>query len=888
MELQTIAHALELQTIARAIAERAASGPARPAIVCAGFPPFSFRELDRKIEQIGKVLSAAGVAASSRIGVMLPHGPEAAIVAVAVSAHAIGFPLNPTLSAAEFEFELTRAGLDAIVLPDWMKLPATSTAQAHSVGIFHVSRATGSLSEIDLKPVVEVPSARRRFGDPSPHSVAVIQTSSGSTGTPKLILVTHANLFDIAAKMRTWFGLSPTDRCACVLPIYSGFGFKIALVAPLLIGGSVSLPKTQQPEDIAAWSSDHHPTWFVATPTYLHAALDKLRDGTHVQPPHSLRFFASTSAYLPEAVLTGLEAALGIPGLEFYGLREAGIVAANPAPPATRRAGSVGLVSPDVAILSSDGEVLPRGATGAIAVRGQGVSPGYIEALPTGCDALVNPTSQIEWNLTGDLGTIDEDGFLSIVGRMKEIINRGGEKISPYEVEKVLLQHPAVREAGVFGVPHPRLGENVAAVVVLHPNAATTSTELRTFLRAHLAAVKVPPRVDIVNSIPKSPIGKISRIRLAETTVNRDHRIDPPEHPLEFQITEIWQRLLQRADVGIHDDFFEAGGDSLFATQMLLEVEAIIGRRLSQSALTEVSTIHQLAAVAVQEAGDGDELVTKAKDGAGTPIFFCHGDFATRGFYALKLAALLDQPVYLVHPVRDPDETVELVIEEMARPYVSRLLELHPRGNFRLGGYCNGGLLAWEIAHQLAQSGRQVDAIVLINGISLNSRRRFRIFHHVVHGTSMPWTRTSESRLRREGMRVVWDWARRAGGSRIGWIAQPFLSVRNRLVRRNRATSPQGSPFAKYVASYYRAMANYIPPKLDCEVFAIICEQHANFFEWSAEPWTGLARDVHHAIVPGDHMTCITIHVEALAQALNAASASKASLDVPRMFNPKV
>ena len=164
---------------------------------------------------------------------------------------------------------------------------------------------------------------------------------------------------------------------------------------------------------------------------------------------------------------------------------------------------------------------------------------------------------------------------------------------------------------------------------------------------------------------------------------------------------------MQRADIGIHDDFFEAGGNSLLATQMLLEVEAIIGRRLSQSALAEASTIHQLATIAVNEAGDGDELVTKAKDGAGTPFFFCHGDFATRGFYALKLAALLDpdQPVYLIHPVRDPDETTELVIEDMARLYVSRLLELHPRGNFRLGGYCNGGLLAWEIAHQLARFG---------------------------------------------------------------------------------------------------------------------------------------------------------------------------------------
>jgi acyl-CoA synthetase (AMP-forming)/AMP-acid ligase II/thioesterase domain-containing protein len=860
---------LELQTIAQAIADRAESGPDRPAIVCGEFLPFSFRELDLKIKQIGEVLSGAGVGASSRIGVMLPHGPEAIMIAVAVSAHSIGFPLNPTLSAAEFEFEVARAGLDAIVLPDWVNLPAAGTVRTRSVGIFFASRATTSLVEIDLKLVVELPSTRRRLGAPSLHSVSVIQTSSGSTGTPKLILVTHANLFDVADKMRTWFGLSPADRCACLLPVYSGFGFKIAVVAPLLIGSSVSLTKSQQPEDIAAWISDLHPSWFVATPTYLHAALDKLRDASNVQTPYSLRFFASTSAYLPEAVLTGLEAILRIPGLEFYGLREAGIVAANPAPPATRRAGSVGLVSSDVAILGSDGEALPRGAAGAIAVRGRGVSPGYIDALPTGCDTVVNSNkSQSEWKLTGDLGVIDGDGFLSIVGRMKEIINRGGEKISPYEVEKALLQHPAVREAGAFAVPHPRLGENVAAVVVLQPNAETTPADLRAFLRAHLAAVKIPPRIDIVNSIPKGDTGKISRTRLAEDTANRDHHIDPPEHPLEFQITEIWQRLLQRANIGIHDDFFEAGGDSLLATQMLLEVEEI-----SQSALAEASTIHQLATIAVMEAGDGDELVTKAKDGAGTPFFFCHGDFATRGFYALKLAALLDPdlPVYLIHPKRHPDEATELIIEDMARPYVSRLLELHPSGNFRLGGYCNGGLLAWEIAHQLARSGRRVDEVVLVNSLSLNSRRLFRFLHRVVHGTFTPWARTSKSRLRRLVMRVAWDWARRAQGSVIGWFAQAFLSVRNQLVRQDRAT--RGSPFAKYGALYYRAMANYIPPELDCVIVAITCEGDANFFEWSAGSWARLARDVHHAIVPGDHMTSITVHVGALAQSLNVASA---------------
>src|SRR6185437_16760210 len=214
----------------------------------------------------------------------------------------------------------------------------------------------------------------RRVGAPSAQSVSIVQMSSGSTGTPKLILVTHRNLFDIAEKLRNWFVLSSADRCACLLPIYSGFGFKVALMAPLLLGSSVALPKNQRPEDVVAWCCELDPTWFVAIPPFLNATLDWLRADERGTPKHSLRFFASGTTYLSDAVRTGLETALGVPGLEFYGLREAGVVAANPAPPMKSKPGSVGLTTSDVAILDSNSRRLPAGDTGAVAVRGPGIS----------------------------------------------------------------------------------------------------------------------------------------------------------------------------------------------------------------------------------------------------------------------------------------------------------------------------------------------------------------------------------------------------------------------------------------------------------------------------------------------------------------------------------
>ena len=232
---------------------------------------------------------------------------------------------------------------------------------------------------------------------------------------------------------------------------------------------------------------------------------------------------------------------------------------------------------------------------------------------------------------------------------------------------------------------------------------------------------------------------------------------------------DIWKRLLQRTDIGIHDDFFEAGGDSLLATQMLLEVEAAVGSRVPQSALVEASTIRQLATIATA-GSDDDELVTKAKDGVGTPFFFCHGDFVTRGFYAIKLAALLEsnQPVYLIQPLRDVDDSSELAIEDMARSHVPRLLELQPHGKFQLGGYCNGGLLAWEIAHQLRQAGREVESLVLIDAFSLNSRPLFRVIHRMLKrlAAMMPGM-AQKMQLQRDGMRAIWNVTQTIGGKQV-------------------------------------------------------------------------------------------------------------------------
>src|SRR5215831_745156 len=634
------------QTLAEAIAQHAVRDPNRPAIVGTQFAPFSFRELDLWIKQTGAQLRTAGIGPHSRVGVILPPGPESTILSLAIASHAISVPLNSNRPESEIEEELARVHLDALVLPSWVDSPALAIAQKSSFGLLEASRADGSLSSVALRQVRETPLPASAAGltveqralikhiaagfapHPKLDSIALIFTTSGTTGTAKLVPVTHENLLVTADKMWQWFNLSSDDRTAFVLPGYYGAAIKISLLAPLLLGGSVGLPPARHVQDLVEWVPDLCPTWLWGNPTFFQAVLDRLRSRAGIKLTHCLRFVVSGTAFLPPMLRAALEDTLGVPVLQSYGMSEAGILAADPAPPLKRKPGTVGLISRDeLTIVGPNGDLLPDGEVGEILVHGPTVSPDI------GADAEAQRSNERRL-FTGDLGSIDSEGYLTVAGRTKELINRGGEKISPYEVEKALLLHPSIKEAAAFPVPHPRLGENVAAAVVLKPETNTPTRDIKTFLADHLASFKIPQNIFVVPHLVKGATGKVSRSELSEAMAHHIRDVAPPESPLEFQILDIWQTLLRRDDVGIDDDFFELGGDSLLAVQMVLEVETIAGRKIPLSDLKAVYTVRQLADTIIRTASTSEELVTCAKQGEGTPFFFCHGDFATRGLWA--------------------------------------------------------------------------------------------------------------------------------------------------------------------------------------------------------------------------------------------------------------
>ena len=818
-------------TIGSAISRHVAAQAERPAIVMARDDLLTFGALGAEIAAFGNVLRENGLGSSAKVAIVLPDGVELALAIVATAAHAIAVPLNPKLSKAELERVFITLHIDALLTVGQFARAARELAAQQSVRVLELMHRRPRILNVYSIIASALQKDEAASSPVQPDAVAIIVCTSATSGRAKLVPLTHRNLLMSVERRRYDYDITRDDRALCAAPLYYSQGIRGTLLAPLLLGASVAIPDRRAGDDIIDWLVNLEPTWYhAAQPLHLDILeRAQLRQGRPLR--HRLRFIRSGATPLSLAVRQGLEEVFGVPVLDGYGLSETGTVASNSTDPERRKPGTVGRPFPDdLAIRGEDGRMLPPGAVGEIVVRGPTLTPGYIGDDEANRAAFVDG-----WFRTGDLGSIDADGFLTLLGRIKEFINRGGEKISPYEIEAALLLHPCIREAAAFSVPHPRLGENVAVAVVLAPGANTTSAEIRTFLLDYLAASKIPQQVLVKIELPKGATGKILRRQLTEEAAHCARTFAPPAVPLHHQILEIWQRLLGHNDIGINDDFFEVGGDSLLATQMICEVEALIRQRIPPSALKAVFTVRELAAAVVHSSPATIELITCVKQGRSTPFLFCHGDFTGRGFYALKLADMMvaDQSVFLVHPFPDPDP--QITIEEMAKSYLPHILKLHPTGPLRLGGYCNGGLLAWEIAHQLEQMHREVEFVALVDVPSLNARRGIRAIAQLNRFLFGLAPKRFSQKYAHDGMCAVW-------------------------ARGKRRT---------LYGPYSRAISNYIPPSLKTQTLCVMSDEGRGSIRYFWSPWGNLTDRVRCEYVPGTHHSCITKYVGQVAGALD-------------------
>jgi amino acid adenylation domain-containing protein len=577
------------------LVEQAERTPDAPAILASGRAPLTYGRLWRHVDEVVQALRAMGISRQDRVALVLPNGAEMAVALLAVAAGATCAPLNPAYGADEWAVYLADLHATALLIQVGMESPARAVALAHGIAIIELSpRREAEAGLFTLTGEAQPCPAPHGFAQPD--DVGLMLHTTGSTSHAKIVALTHSNLCVSASNIAAALELAASDRCLNVMPLFHAHGLKGMVLPSLLAGASVACtPRFTAPE-FFAWMAEFHPTWYSAVPTIHQAILAGAAGHRESTAGCPLRFIRSTSAPLPQQVLEALERLFNVPVIESYGTTEASMVTCNPLPPRPRKAGSVGVaVGAEVAIMDEVGNLLQAGGTGEVVVRRAGMLQSDDKAA-----AAHQSAGTAGWFRTGDQGYLDTDGYLFITGRMKETINRGGEKIAPQAVDDVLMDHPAVAQAVTFAMPHARLGEAVAAAVVLHPHALATDSDIRQFAAARLAAFKVPQRVFIVDDLPKGPTGKLQRLGLAErlglTTPAQVPLADTtPGTPLEEVLAGLWAEVLEVERVGLHDNFYHLGGDSILATQFMSRIREAIHVEVSFRSFFATPTVAGVA-----------------------------------------------------------------------------------------------------------------------------------------------------------------------------------------------------------------------------------------------------------------------------------------------------
>ena len=593
---------------------RAENNAGAIAIMAPGRPPLTYAALLHHAGVTVEALGALGLSRNDRVAIVLPNGPEMAVAFLAVSAGATCAPLNPAYRTEEFDFYISDLNARALIISAAMDSPAREVARKRNVPIVEVtSSMTAEAGIFEIRGQSQT-SAKSFFAEPD--DIALVLHTSGTTSRPKIVPLTHANVCSSGHNVAATLALTGGDRCLNVMPLFHIHGLIAAVVASVTAGASVVCSPGFDAGKFFGWLDEFEPTWYTAVPTIHQAVLARASANREIITRRSLRFIRSSSAALPKQVMEELESVFHTQVIEAYGMTEASHqMTSNPLAPLPRKAGSVGIAAgPEVAIMDEAGNLLPVGEIGEVVIAGPNVTPGYENNPAANQSAFTNG-----WFRTGDQGRFDSEKYLFLTGRLKEIINRGGEKIAPREVDDVLTQHPAVGQAVTFAMPHATLGEEVAAAVVLKRDASATDSEIRDFAAARLSDFKVPKQVLILDELPKGPTGKLQRIGLAakladKLALHRQNNFVAASSSVEKQLIAIWKNLLKADLVGVRDDFYALGGDSLAMTTMLLEVEGRFNKQIPIDAFLARPTIETIAQLLQQKESSASEA-----DGAEAP-----------------------------------------------------------------------------------------------------------------------------------------------------------------------------------------------------------------------------------------------------------------------------
>ena len=472
----------------------------------------SYGQLNSLTRTVRTFLRSAGIGAEDRVAIVLPNGPEMAAAFVTVAQSATTAPLNPAYKEDEFAFYLADLKARAIILEAGYDGPARAAAARFDLTVIELT-ATEPAGTFTLSTNVTGTAADTV---PTADDVALILHTSGTTSRPKIVPLLQSNIAASARHISASLALTPADRCMNVMPLFHIHGLIAAVSSSLAAGGSVWCAPGFDALKFFGWMEDAQPTWYTAVPTMHQAILARAGRNADTIANVPLRFLRSSSASLPGPVMEALAETFKAPVIEGYGMTEAAHqMASNPLGAGKQKPGSVGIEAGPLVRVAHEIENRLVTGVGEIVISGPNVTPGY-EGNPQANEKNFFEAENRRWFRTGDQGEFDAEGYLTLTGRLKEIINRGGEKISPLEVDGVLSAHPAVAQVVTFAILHDKLGEDVGAAVVLKEGHTATDREIRDFASAQLAAFKVPRKILILDDIPKGATGKLQRIGLAE------------------------------------------------------------------------------------------------------------------------------------------------------------------------------------------------------------------------------------------------------------------------------------------------------------------------------------------------------------------------------------
>ena len=475
----------------------------------------TYGDLKKLTAYVSSRLRSYGIAVADRVAIVLPNGPEMASAFITMAQSCTTAPLNPNYREEEYLFYLKDLNAKALVVLQDYNGPALAAANHLNISVIKVSVNPEHLAgEFELLGEINNSVISQRL--PTPQDVALILHTSGTTSKPKIVPLLHSNIVSSAENIKSSLSLSEDDLCMNIMPLFHIHGLIAALSASIAAGGSVWCSPGFDALKFFRWLDDASPSWFTAVPTMHQAILARSKRNKDTIEKNKLRFLRSSSASLPSQVMKELERVFSAPIIEGYGMTEATHqMASNPLPPLVQKPGSVGReAGPKIRIAHELENHLIDG-TGEVVISGPNVTPGYENNFEANKKSFFYFEGE-RWFRTGDQGAFDRDGYLSLTGRLKEIINRGGEKISPLEVDEVLMDHPSVAQVVTFAVPHEKLGEDVAAALVLEEGSEVTENDLRAFASDRMVEFKVPKQIVILSEIPKGATGKLQRIGLAK------------------------------------------------------------------------------------------------------------------------------------------------------------------------------------------------------------------------------------------------------------------------------------------------------------------------------------------------------------------------------------